>query len=521
MRRSLGISDSQDRSIEFTRAETGNLPNDALASLFLSQSAIRGRSPENPSPESQTWIVSDQTHQYARIPSEKKVLRATVLSANVDVGRWVNRSVLLPLLDRRRGTRSLRVLPSLIRNEHADPRDAREDQFRLLKALIRHAYEHVPFYRASFDRAGVRPESLRTWDDYSKFPTVTREKIRGHANELRSTDGRKRPTFQMQTGGSTGRPLKYTMDAGSATYGIALRWRGWGYAGFRLGDPRATLAGLSLLNESTRLRLLVRQRLMERNLPLPALNLDRKRVEDYARQLRRFRPRFLQGYPTSIAFLARSVEGLDRLNLDGVLTTGETLLPVEREAIEEAFGCRVYDTYGADDGGVSAFECGVGEGMHIDTERGLMEFVRDGDRVAPGEQGEILATDLRNYAMPFIRYAVGDVGIPLEDPCPCGRTLPRLKSLLGRTTDLLTFENVTVTGPALTLVFAKLDVLDYLVRRLSNRQMHVSVVEGGSKVEDVEAALNRYLPDVPEIVVEAVPEIQRASGSKRKFILAD
>lgn len=444
-----------------------------------------------------------------------------VLSADVGIGKWVNRTVLLPLLDRRRGTHSLKVLPSLIRNEHADPRDAQEDQFRLLKALIRHAYKHVPFYRTSFDRAGVRPESLHTWDDYCKFPIVTKEKMRGHAEEFCSTDVTRRQTFQWQTGGSTGRPLKYVMDAESVTYGIALRWRGWGYAGFRLGDRRATLAGLSILNESSRLRLLVRQRLMERNLPLPALNLDQKRVDDYAWRLQRFGPRFLHGYPTSIAFLARSVERLDRLNLDGVLTTAETLLPADRAAIEEAFGCRVYDTYGANDGGVSAFECGVGEGMHIDTERGLMEFVRDGDHVAPGEQGEILATDLRNYAMPFIRYAVGDAGIPFEDLCPCGRTLPRIKSLLGRTTDLLTFENVTVTGPALTLVFAKLDVLDYVVKRLSGRQMHVSVVEGRSKAKDVEAVLNRYLPEVPEIVVAAVPEIRRASGSKRKFILAD
>ena len=121
-----------------------------------------------------------------------------------------------------------------------------------------------------------------------------------------------------------------------------------------------------------------------------------------------------------------------------IFTSAEMLHPHQREFLEETFGCPVFDFYGANDGGAFAYQCEKRQGYHIVMERAIVEILReDGSPAAPGERGRVVATDLLNQSMPFIRYDAGDEAEMTGEPCSCGRTLPLLSGISGRSNDYI------------------------------------------------------------------------------------
>jgi phenylacetate-CoA ligase len=121
-----------------------------------------------------------------------------------------------------------------------------------------------------------------------------------------------------------------------------------------------------------------------------------------------------------------------------IVTSAEMLEADDRRLLEEVFGCPVFDRYGCREVSVIASECRAHAGLHVNAECLYVEVENpDGSRAAPGETGAILVTDLLNRAMPLIRYRIGDLGALAEGDCPCGRGLPRLAALHGRSTDFL------------------------------------------------------------------------------------
>jgi phenylacetate-CoA ligase len=167
--------------------------------------------------------------------------------------------------------------------------------------------------------------------------------------------------------------------------------------------------------------------------------MGEKEMQNYADVLNVFRPRFIRGYPSALYFYAKWVEENDVSvpSPDIVFSTAEKLFPHMREPIGRIFECEVFDAYGLNDGGISAYECPEHSGLHIDTERSVMEIVdHNGHQVDDG-QGSILATSLYNFAMPFIRYSTGDAGQILTDKCGCGRETLLLREILGREYEML------------------------------------------------------------------------------------
>jgi phenylacetate-CoA ligase len=166
-------------------------------------------------------------------------------------------------------------------------------------------------------------------------------------------------------------------------------------------------------------------------------------MEKYVAITNSFKPKIIRGYASSIDFFAKYIEdnNVQIESPSAVSTTAEKLQPRMRERISNIFDCQVYDAYGLNDGGVSAYECSEHNGLHVDTERSIMEIIsNDGEQVNCGE-GKILATTLRNYAMPLIRYDTGDLGNIIEDICSCGRGSLLLKEVIGRDKELLITPN--------------------------------------------------------------------------------
>jgi phenylacetate-CoA ligase len=235
-----------------------------------------------------------------------------------------------------------------------------------------------------------------------------------------------------------------------------LLYRGWGYAGYKIGDKMCLIGGSSLdIGKKSDFKRILDEYL--RNIrKFSSFDFDEKNLTKYGKIMETFRPKYLYGYASSIYFFSKwlEIDGISINPLLGVLTTAENLFPHMRRNIESVFRCKVFNAYGLNDGGVSAFECGEHIGLHIDTERSIMEVVDDyGQAIEQGE-GQIVATSLFNYAMPFIRYNTGDEGVLLDETCPCGRGYPLLKKVLGRQQEILvTPEGKHIHGEYISHIF--------------------------------------------------------------------
>ena len=438
------------------------------------------------------------------------------------------RHILYPIGEAFLGTSILKKLKMLEETQWWSAERLRELQNEKLRALIKHSYENVPYYQRIFHERGLTDKDIQTVADLPKLPILTKYDIRRNFSELIAKDSNKRKPLLSATGGSTGEPLKFYIDMEVVSIAWAGTFRGWEWAGYKLGDKRATLAGSSLVPDKSPSLVNRLRWLGERNMPLSAVHLDEDRMASYAKKIASYKPKFLRGYPSAIYTFANYLKetGKNTIRTRAVFTTAEMLLPQQREIIEGQFRCKVFDQYGCYDGGPQAMECSEHCGFHISAERVIIEFVdKDRKPVPPGESGGIITTDLYNYTMPFIRYAVGDRGTLSKEQCPCGRGLPLIKFLEGRVTDIIVLGNgVTLSGPALTLVFKDCHIKQYQVIQEAEDKLLIKVVKGeGYTEQDTSHFMNiirAHGGKGVDIETQFVTEIAPTKTGKWKFIIS-
>ena len=403
-----------------------------------------------------------------------------------------------------------------------------EIQRKRLRLLLEHAFRNVPFHGKMFKAKGLKPSDIKSAEDLQKLPIVTKADIRNNFHEFLSRDFRRYGPVPNSTSGSTGEPFRYCIDRKSVAIARAAMWRGWGYAGYGLGDKVAVLAGLSLGSRLHHPLGQAAKKVFDRTMHFPAVNLRREILETHAKKMLRYNPKFIRGYPSSLYFFADFLEKekIDGIYPKAVITTAEMLFPHQRSLLEKVFQCDVFDGYGAYDGGSAALECKSHSGYHMAVEKVVNEFCDDdGNHVSEGEKGRIIATDLFNYAMPFIRYDTGDVGIYSSEECSCGRKLPLMKQVLGRTTDMLRFSNGAVlSGPSLTVIFKDFDFKQFQLVQDRNDSLLVRVIKGETFVDEDARRLRKILEDVigegVEIRFEFVDFISPTKSGKWRFIIS-
>jgi phenylacetate-CoA ligase len=194
---------------------------------------------------------------------------------------------------------------------------------------------------------------------------------------------------------------------------------------------------------------------------LPAFQMSPEKLDGFLERIRAARPRMLFGYPSALSHIARHAHArgqrMDDLGIAVAFVTSERLYDEQREQIASTFGCPVANGYGGRDAGFIAHQCPHG-GMHITAEDIIVEILDpEGQPVARGSAGEIVVTHLATGDFPFIRYRTGDVGVLGDEPCACGRGLPLLKEIQGRTTDFLVARDGTVMH-GLALVYIVRDL---------------------------------------------------------------
>ena len=346
-----------------------------------------------------------------------------------------------------------RLRRTLERTQWLPPEELEAYQAARLRRTISHAFHHVPYYRELFDRHGLRPDDLKTAKDLKRLPVLSKDDVRRAGDRLHAKNlGRYHPKPHT-TSGTTGKPLKFLLDKESNSLEFVYYWRHWSWAGYRLGDRIAeVITGFFLRRPGLNDAVSAWQPHLRR-LVLNSAMLSVRGVRDMAKEIRRRRPRFIKGMASTLYYLSVCLEeaGIRDIRFKAAFSTGEILSPGRREKITSMLHCPVLDSYGHMERTVAICECPAG-GYHLNSDYGVLEL--DGTRRSEALGtviGRSVGTSLYNYAMPLIRFDIGDLIEMYRDPvqCRCGRTLPLVKSIRGRTQDVLT----TPDGRYITAIF--------------------------------------------------------------------
>lgn len=343
-------------------------------------------------------------------------------------------------------------LQSLAASERARPHDLRLHQAALAERLVRHAYDNVPYYR---DRLSCLFRADGTFDltRWREIPITTRADALAHRDAMQSPElpdfyG---PVIEVETTGSTGQPLRISSNALNKVASVAAlartaRW--WGL------DTAQALATIRIFHkdygaaypEGREWRGWCFDNLQSRTCDLDMFTPVAQQIE----WLLRFGAPYLSTPPANAIDLAYAMtpDEARKLGLAAVLFVGETVLPRAREIVSERLGAKSIAIYSCQEVGYIATQCPVTPHYHAMAENVLVEILRDdGAPAKPGEPGQVVVTGFYNYAMPFIRYALGDVATAGPALCACGRTLPVIAHIDGRTRHAFVFRDGTRVWP--------------------------------------------------------------------------
>jgi phenylacetate-CoA ligase len=437
---------------------------------------------------------------------------------------------------RRRPT--LRYLEKLEESQWLDRAQLLELQAMELRKLIHHAFTHVPHYRAVMEKAGVLPSDIRTAADLRRLPILTKDIVRA-AGSLRASTADPLPTIKKSTGGSTGQPLQFGYDPNSEYWRMAVKLRGWGWSGYRPGQKMIYFWGPPPGAQPPlmkRLKMGV-DRYVRRETYIDCTIRSDQHLAQVVEAIRREKPKGFVCFSQSGSDVARTIVENKLRDWDTipVLCCGEQLSPHARGLFTQAFGPEVFETYGCREVMLIGMECERHDGLHMSMENLITEvIVREGDQerpARPGETGEVVLTDLHNFGMPFIRYALGDLATLMEDTtCACGRGLPRLATVEGRVADSMHDRNGDpVCGILFSRIFSMSErlassVLHWQAIQRKDRSVTVKLVLerelDGEAREELRRTFERYLKGLP-CKIEAVDEIPQSPNGKRKTVVVE
>jgi len=342
------------------------------------------------------------------------------------------RRTLLPFFFRLRKLKVCEYLGYLQKTQYLPAEEIVELQLAKLRELIRHALQTVPYYREVFTSRKISAEDIRTLDDVKLLPILTKEQIVSMPRSTFLSPG-EGPAFAIRkTSGTTGQPVEVLVDREAYAWSVAARYRCEQWHSIKIGDRQARLWGRPH-DRRSRWRQSIRDLSLGRK-TISSNTIDSASLRREVRRILSYKPDYIYGYTSMILALAEHLtpppKSLNTLKLKAVICTAEQLYPFQKRFLKEVFACPVVDEYGCSETDILAFDCEYGR-RHIIAENVLLETINRQDSGI----GEILVTDLNNRLMPLIRYKLGDLGFISTDTCPCGRGLPILSSIEGRSTD--------------------------------------------------------------------------------------
>ena len=435
--------------------------------------------------------------------------------------------VLFPLHERAKAHDSVAVRRRLERSQWLSPEALAAEQGRRLRAFLIEIGERVPYWRNLFSDLKFDPRGVSSVRDLRVLPLLTKATIRSHAEQMKA-EGHG-PISRYNTGGSSGEPLVFYIGKARKSHDVAAKWRATRWWGVDIGDREAVIWGSPIEHGAQDRIRQWRDRLMRSTL-LPAFEMSPAQLDRFVSWIRTEKPRMLFGYPSALTYIAQHAQKqgirMDQAGVKVAFVTSERLYDEQRETIERVFACRVANGYGGRDAGFIAHECPEG-GMHLSTEDIVVETVNaEGLPVAAGVAGEIVVTHLATSDFPFVRYRTGDVGVLDDRVCQCGRGLPMLRELQGRSTDFVVAADGTVMhGLALIYVIRDLPGIErFKVTQHTRTRTSVELVaeagfDAALMAVIVEGFKKRLGHDV-EVEVTRVASIAPEKSGKYRYIVS-
>ena len=400
-------------------------------------------------------------------------------------------------------------------------------QLQRLRTLLADVGAHVPYYQRMFRERGFDPARVHRLADLQRLPFLTKTEIRSASDDFRHpTAG---PLARFNTGGSSGEPLVFFIGKERVSHDVAAKWRATRWWGVDIGDPEMVVWGSPIeLGAQDRVRA-VRDKLLRTRL-LPAFEMSAAKLDGFVAELRAQRPHMLFGYPSALSHIARHAEQrgvkMTDLGIKVAFVTSERLYDEQRATIERVFGCPVANGYGGRDAGFIAHQCPSG-GMHLTAEDIIVEIIgSDGRPVPDGQAGEIVVTHLCTREYPFIRYRTGDMAVMSTERCACGRGLPMLAEIQGRSTDFVVAQDGTVMhGLALIYTLRDIEGIDqFKITQQSLGHCDVQVVSRDTLRADTVSRIVRdfqaRLGSGVQVSVEQVPAIAPEKSGKHRYVVS-
>jgi len=329
--------------------------------------------------------------------------------------------------------RTTHLMLQLKKNQWKKIQELKKIQLKRLKAIVTHAYYKVPYYHKILNSVKIKPGQIRNLEDLQKIPMTTKSDVQSNHSKIISNNVDLNKCTVNSTSGSTGTPLKVIVDPEARYYSIALLQYAFFECGLKLRDKLVSLEvhlknGKSMLKPPSGIGFLGKT-------CISCMNT----IQENIRLLKKIKPDALYIYPSVLWQLAKEIKNRNAFEINPklVFSHAETLTPRCIHLVNSTFDTSIHNLYGSAEFNRLAFQCNRHSGLHMITDGAVIEIIKNGENVDHDELGEIVVTGLYNYAMPLIRYRIGDVGVTTDESCDCGRSWPLIKRIEGRSDDFL------------------------------------------------------------------------------------
>lgn len=396
-----------------------------------------------------------------------------------------------------------------------------EYQNKHLRNIVKYAYTYVPFYHDLYKNASIDVEKIRTIDDLKKLPVISKNDVSKNSDKFIST--KKERYIIRSTSGTTGHPLtlriSYTLDVFDKAN--AYRRDIWG--GYE-GGWTARLVGDKPVKDCNKNPLYRKSYVMKRAI-FPSYCLSIERIKKILTDLKKLKVKYLQCYPSTGYLLAKYLEYTDEfLPLKAVFYSSEPLYEHQREIMEERFKTRLFGYYSSAEELISALECERGK-YHLTQVDGILEIMRNGEKVDIGEKGFTIATTLQNYAMPLIRYELNDYTGFINDDCDCDRKLSLIYPVETKKEDFIITTNGKILSPSV-LHFPLHQSKNIIESQIIQKTIDTIVIKIIKKdtfrekdEKELISSFREILGKDVNIKINYVNTIHRTNNQKKRFVI--
>jgi len=419
--------------------------------------------------------------------------------------------------------RTLIYLNQLQKNQWRPLDELHQIQRKKMKHIVDYAYRHVQFYKELFKKAGIHPSDIKNQSDLNKIPLISKEDIkRNFPDKIISNEYNYLKCKIWDTSGSTGLPLRIVYDWKANDFARAVLLRSYFNIGLRYFDRWCYVAPDEFRKDKERGYFITEKIGFISPYYISVFHSIEKKIE----LLKKFKPRILESLATDLYLIARYIKEKDIKNItpDITVSNGELLDDYMRKYITNVFGVDHFDVYGCMELRRIAWECPKHEGYHIDIDSMVVQFLDDnGEEVSAGEKGRIVLTGLFNHAMPLIRYDIGDIGIPSNHRCSCGRGLPMMKIIQGKLMDfIVTSEGQLLSPHIFKRVLMEIEGIElFKLIQLTKEKIKILIVKNNKYTNENNVKIlkifKRLLGENVLVDIQFVDEIKRR-GRKYKVI---